>query len=83
MLPAYHGTDRTSVLDRFDVSLAFDIETAQQILETLNASLSQRNDAEDGPRVQALVIDSLTPLLGPHLSATSSQGLRDLNDNVN
>ncbi|KDR78987.1 hypothetical protein GALMADRAFT_244701 [Galerina marginata CBS 339.88] len=55
-----------TVLERMQVSLAFDIETAQALIEDLN----QRNDIQ----LRLIVIDSVTPLLGPLLSAISAQG---------
>ncbi|KJA26228.1 hypothetical protein HYPSUDRAFT_198987 [Hypholoma sublateritium FD-334 SS-4] len=57
-----------STLERLQVSLAFDIDTIQGILETL----SRPNDPRARPRF--LVIDTITPLLGPLLSAVSAQG---------
>jgi len=56
----------TSVLQRFQVSLAFDIGAVQTLLEDLH----QLND----PHLRFLVLDCITPLLGPLLSAVSAQG---------
>ncbi|KIM40527.1 hypothetical protein M413DRAFT_73216 [Hebeloma cylindrosporum] len=55
-----------SVLQRFQVSLAFDIDTMQTLLEDLR----QLTD----PRLRFLVLDCITPLLGPLLSAVTAQG---------
>ncbi|PPQ90797.1 hypothetical protein CVT25_012117 [Psilocybe cyanescens] len=53
-----------AILERMEVSLAFDIDMARTLLE----GISVRTD------VKFLVIDSITPLLGPLLSAVSAQG---------
>ena len=74
MLPAYEGSEIRSALDRFHVSLAFDIETALQILESLSTTFAQTNNLEDTPQIRMIVIDAITLLLGPSLSAASSQG---------
>lgn len=74
MLPAYDGFETRSALDRFHVSLAFDVETALRILESLSATFAQATDMEGTHQIRMVVIDAITPLLGPSLSATSSQG---------
>ncbi|CCM03090.1 uncharacterized protein FIBRA_05210 [Fibroporia radiculosa] len=62
-----------TVLDRLQIALAFDVETTQEVLEQLRFSLS--SDPPVPPIVRCVVIDSITPLLGPLLSAISSQGI--------
>ncbi|KAF9522315.1 P-loop containing nucleoside triphosphate hydrolase protein [Crepidotus variabilis] len=52
-----------SVLERLKISVAFDIETAQGLLEEIYQCY---------PKL--LVIDTITPLFAPLLSATSAQG---------
>ncbi|TDL25573.1 P-loop containing nucleoside triphosphate hydrolase protein [Rickenella mellea] len=59
-----------AVLDRLQVSLAFDVEAAHDILESLRLTLN----SEERPHARVLVIDAITPLLGPHLNAVSAQG---------
>ncbi|KAG1734176.1 P-loop containing nucleoside triphosphate hydrolase protein [Suillus lakei] len=60
------------VLERLHVSLGFNIEAVHDILEALRVSLS--GSGTIGPTVQWVVLDSITPLLLPPLSAVSSQG---------
>lgn len=63
----------STALERLQVSLAFDIEAVHEVLEELRQSLTVvQGEGEHGTR--CIVIDSITPLLGPMLSATSSQG---------
>ncbi|OJA11134.1 hypothetical protein AZE42_02359 [Rhizopogon vesiculosus] len=61
-----------NVLERLQVSLCFNIEAVRDILESLRISLSSLRNV--GPTVRCIVIDSVTPLLLPSLSAVSSQG---------
>ena len=62
-----------TALERLQVSLAFDIEAVHEVLEELRHSLTiAQRDGGQGTR--CVVIDSITSLLGPMLSATSSQG---------
>ncbi|KAI0366187.1 P-loop containing nucleoside triphosphate hydrolase protein [Pilatotrama ljubarskyi] len=64
-----------TVLERLQVSLAFDIEAVHEVLETLRRTVSANTGYSESPiRIRLVVIDSITPLLGPMLSATSSQG---------
>ncbi|KAG1882165.1 P-loop containing nucleoside triphosphate hydrolase protein [Suillus subluteus] len=60
------------VLERLQVSLGFNIEIVHDVLEALRISLLSSRTIE--PTVQWIVIDSITPLLLPSLSAVSSQG---------
>jgi RAD51-like protein 3 len=60
------------VLERLQVSLSFDIEAVHDVLEALHISLLSSRTV--GPIVRWIVIDSITPLLLPSLSAVSSQG---------
>ncbi|KAG1821889.1 P-loop containing nucleoside triphosphate hydrolase protein [Suillus subaureus] len=60
------------VLERLQVSLGFNIEAVHDVLEALRISLLSSRTVE--PTVQWIVIDSITPLLLPSLSAVSSQG---------
>ncbi|KAI0760960.1 P-loop containing nucleoside triphosphate hydrolase protein [Trametes elegans] len=65
------------VLERLQISLAFDIEAVHEVLESLRRSLTAVPDTTgygESPATRCIVIDSITPLLGPMLSATSSQG---------
>lgn len=63
-----------TILERLQVSLAFDIEAVHEVLETLRQTLSSRSSYSELPTTRCIVIDSITPLLGSMLSATSSQG---------
>ncbi|KAF9472126.1 hypothetical protein BDN70DRAFT_938412 [Pholiota conissans] len=56
----------TSIIERLQVTLAFDTDTVQELIE----DFSQRDDAH----LEFVVIDAITPLLGPLLSAASAQG---------
>lgn len=60
------------VLERLQVSFGSNIEVVHDVLEALRISLSSSGTV--GPTVQWIVIDSITPLLLPSLSAVSSQG---------
>ncbi|KAG2157975.1 P-loop containing nucleoside triphosphate hydrolase protein [Suillus bovinus] len=60
------------VLERLQVSVGFNIEGVNDVLEALRISLSNSKSVE--PTVQWIVLDSITPLLLPSLSAVSSQG---------
>ncbi|THV07965.1 hypothetical protein K435DRAFT_959425 [Dendrothele bispora CBS 962.96] len=62
---------KEDALTRLHVSVAFDIQTTYEILDSLG--LSTNSSATFVP-IQCLVIDALTPLLSPHLSAVSAQG---------
>lgn len=64
-----------TILERLQVSLAFDIEAVHEVLETLRQTQSARSSYSELPTTRCIVIDSITPLLGPMLSATSSQGV--------
>lgn len=60
------------VLERLQVSLGFNIEAVHDVLEALRILLSSSRTV--GPTAQWIVLDSITPLLLPSLSAVSSQG---------
>lgn len=72
MLEHYTGQAASTVLERLQVALAFDIEAAHEVLDELYASLA--DDLSTGSTMRCVVIDAVTPLLGPLLSAVSSQG---------
>ncbi|PIL35313.1 hypothetical protein GSI_02038 [Ganoderma sinense ZZ0214-1] len=67
------GPHSATALERLQVSLAFDIEAVHAVLEELRQSLTiAQGDGVQGTR--CIIIDSIASLLGPMLSATSSQG---------
>ncbi|KAL6302515.1 P-loop containing nucleoside triphosphate hydrolase protein [Sparassis latifolia] len=68
------GNAVSTVLDRLQVALTFDIEAAEDVLETLRSSLVRSSDRDASPVMRCVVIDSISSLLSPLLSATSSQG---------
>ncbi|KAF8525856.1 hypothetical protein BU17DRAFT_83362 [Hysterangium stoloniferum] len=68
----HNGPGRETALDRLNIIQCFDIATAHQTLEDLQVSLAA--EREITPRTRFLIIDPITPLLGPLLTATSSQG---------
>ncbi|KAI0733495.1 P-loop containing nucleoside triphosphate hydrolase protein [Fomitopsis betulina] len=72
LLESYEGHALNTVLERLQVALAFDVETALDVLEMLRTTLSSHPDAP--PVVRCIVIDNVTAILGPLLSAVSSQG---------
>ncbi|KAH9838306.1 P-loop containing nucleoside triphosphate hydrolase protein [Rhodofomes roseus] len=75
LLESYEGHSPEAVsttLERLQVALAFDIETAHDVLEMLRTTLSTHPDAP--PVTRCVVIDTVTSLLGSLLSAVSSQG---------
>ncbi|EPT01403.1 hypothetical protein FOMPIDRAFT_1120629 [Fomitopsis schrenkii] len=72
LLESYEGHALNTVLERLQIALAFDVETALDVLEMLRTTLSSHPDAP--PVVRCVVIDNITALLGPLLSAVSSQG---------
>ncbi|KAH7884633.1 P-loop containing nucleoside triphosphate hydrolase protein [Phlebopus sp. FC_14] len=65
------GEASETALERLEVSLVLNLEIAQDVLEELRASLS---NLVLSPRPRCVVVDSVTPLLAPSLSAVSSQG---------
>ncbi|KAI1797084.1 P-loop containing nucleoside triphosphate hydrolase protein [Ganoderma leucocontextum] len=67
------GPYSSTALERLQVSLAFDIEAVHQVLEELRQSLTIAQ-GDGGQASRCIVIDSITTLLGPMLSAASSQG---------
>ncbi|CDO71803.1 hypothetical protein BN946_scf184939.g27 [Trametes cinnabarina] len=76
MLDQITGEYSASAPERLQVSLAFDIEAVHEVLESLRQTMSPRDESAytEHPTTRCIVIDSITPLLGPMLSATSSQG---------
>ncbi|KAH9912282.1 uncharacterized protein B0H18DRAFT_1217175 [Fomitopsis serialis] len=72
LLESYEGCAVSTTLERLQVALAFDIETAQDVLEMIRTTLSTHPDAP--PVVRCVVVDTVTALLSPLLSAVSSQG---------
>ncbi|KAF8150690.1 P-loop containing nucleoside triphosphate hydrolase protein [Crassisporium funariophilum] len=56
----------SSTLERLQISLSFDVSMAQEVIGHLIQNTN--------PRLRLLVIDSVTPILGPLLSAVSTQG---------
>ncbi|KAM5539255.1 hypothetical protein V8D89_007128 [Ganoderma adspersum] len=73
LLEQLGGPYSATALERLQVSLAFDIEAVHEVLEELRQSLTVvQRDGGQGTR--CIVIDSITSLLGPMLTATSSQG---------
>ncbi|KAI0067344.1 P-loop containing nucleoside triphosphate hydrolase protein [Artomyces pyxidatus] len=72
VLPRQPGPAASTVLDRLHISQAFDLDAAYAIVDDLRATLSTSSEAPLQPRI--MVIDMITSLLGPHLSAVSSQG---------
>ncbi|KAJ4475796.1 P-loop containing nucleoside triphosphate hydrolase protein [Lentinula aciculospora] len=63
--------DMEAMLQRLHISTAVDIESVQKIFRALDLQLALQASI---PRMKCVVIDSVTPLLGPFLSAVSSQG---------
>lgn len=57
-------------LERLQVSLAFELEAVQGVLESAQYSLN----LEPKANIRCIVIDSITPLFRPLLSVVSSQG---------
>ncbi|KAI0671322.1 P-loop containing nucleoside triphosphate hydrolase protein [Trametes maxima] len=74
MLEQMGGTHSPNILERLQVSMAFDIEAVHEVLETLRQSMGTGSSYSGSPVTRLIVIDSITPLVGPMLSATSSQG---------
>lgn len=76
----------STVLERLQVSLVLNVETARALLEDLESSLTvcmpnrplmqmiQGSQANASPGVRLVIIDSVTYLLAPSLSAVSSHG---------
>ncbi|KAF8121781.1 P-loop containing nucleoside triphosphate hydrolase protein [Boletus edulis] len=66
------GENSSAVLERLQVSLVLNIDTARALLEDVESSLT--TNALRDPRVRLVIIDSITSLLAPSLSAVSSYG---------
>ncbi|KAG6910006.1 hypothetical protein DXG01_014007 [Tephrocybe rancida] len=67
IIKTYDFEGASTALDRLQVSLAFDIEAAYNVLDELQ-------HASSDTRLSCVVFDAITPLLGPLLSAVSAQG---------
>ncbi|KAF4598443.1 hypothetical protein EYR38_006845 [Pleurotus pulmonarius] len=61
LLTRHSGQGVATALERLHLSLAFDLDSAYQVLPSVH-------------HPSCIVIDSITPLLGPTLSAVSAQG---------
>ncbi|KAF4599699.1 hypothetical protein EYR40_006798 [Pleurotus pulmonarius] len=61
LLTRHSGQGVATALERLHLSLAFDLDSAYQVLHSVH-------------HPSCIVIDSITPLLGPTLSAVSAQG---------
>ncbi|KAF8072080.1 P-loop containing nucleoside triphosphate hydrolase protein [Lyophyllum atratum] len=72
VLGSFHTEAASSALERLQISLAFDIDAAYNVLEELQSSLTLSASPET--RLSCIVIDAITPLLSPLLSAVSAQG---------
>ncbi|KAK7690750.1 hypothetical protein QCA50_005849 [Cerrena zonata] len=68
MLSGENANNISTILERLQVSLAFDLDALQEILEALQDSLNIE------PNLRCIVIDNVTSLIRPILSITSSQG---------
>ncbi|KAK7049362.1 hypothetical protein VNI00_005963 [Paramarasmius palmivorus] len=73
ILASFNLAEKTiaNALERLQIALAVDLETVQQVLQVVIHRLST---SLTPPRTRCLVIDTITPLLGPYLSSTSTQG---------
>ncbi|KAI0787380.1 P-loop containing nucleoside triphosphate hydrolase protein [Fomes fomentarius] len=85
LLAQLKGPCSSTALERLQVSLTFDIEAAHEVLESIRQSFSNTGEQMGGQTyaqgleptqavTRCIVIDTITFLLGPMLSATSSQG---------
>jgi len=73
-LAAHHsGPASATMLDRVHVSLAFEVETAYEVLGNLHATLSSNSELACG-RPHIVVVDTVTALISPLLTAVSSEG---------
>ncbi|KAM6504440.1 P-loop containing nucleoside triphosphate hydrolase protein [Amanita muscaria] len=59
--------DDNTVLERLQVSQAFEVDDVYNVLE-------EEDETSSTSHIHFIVIDAITPLLGPNLSAASSQG---------
>ncbi|KAF8240706.1 P-loop containing nucleoside triphosphate hydrolase protein [Tricholoma matsutake] len=71
ILISYDTQAASTALERLQVSLAFDVDSVHRVLDALRSSL---NSDATGLKVDCIVVDAITPLLGPLLSAVSAQG---------
>jgi len=71
LLDSYATQAASTALERLQVSLAFDVHAVQEVLDELGYSL---NSDASAPKVDCIVVDAITPLLGPLLSGISAQG---------
>ncbi|KIJ51550.1 hypothetical protein M422DRAFT_203822 [Sphaerobolus stellatus SS14] len=72
ILELHSGPGSATAFDRLSIVTCFNIAEAHEALNDLRVSLSSKEEGE--PHLRFLVFDTLTPLLAPLLSATSSQG---------
>ncbi|KAF9466479.1 P-loop containing nucleoside triphosphate hydrolase protein [Collybia nuda] len=61
----------TTALERLQVSLVFDIDAAHELLDNLSSSFDVGKSRH---QIRCIVVDTITPLLGPLLTAVSAQG---------
>jgi len=66
VLRSYTGQASATVLERLQVALAFNIDSVYDIFDSINHNPQ--------PTIKFIVIDAITILLGPNLSAVSSEG---------
>ncbi|KAJ7095090.1 P-loop containing nucleoside triphosphate hydrolase protein [Mycena belliarum] len=64
------GDGARAVLDRLQISVAFEVDVVHEVLEELRLSLT----LTPGIRIRGIVVDTVTALLGPNLSPVSAQG---------
>ncbi|EIN09827.1 P-loop containing nucleoside triphosphate hydrolase protein [Punctularia strigosozonata HHB-11173 SS5] len=72
IIAGFDSEAKATAAQRLQVTLAFDVEAAHDVLDTLQQLIS--SERMPGEHIRIVVIDSITPLLGPGLSAVSSQG---------
>ncbi|KAJ1307596.1 hypothetical protein OPQ81_001691 [Rhizoctonia solani] len=63
-------TTTTSVLSRLQVILSFEIDEFQNLIDNIEASLSETSEAS----LRYITIDPITPLLAGQITGSSSQG---------
>ncbi|KAJ7283493.1 P-loop containing nucleoside triphosphate hydrolase protein [Mycena rebaudengoi] len=66
------GPGACTALERLQVSLAFEVDAVHDVLEELRICFTASTPPEF--KIQGVVVDAVTPLLGPNLSPVSSQG---------
>ncbi|KAA1467710.1 hypothetical protein DENSPDRAFT_832817 [Dentipellis sp. KUC8613] len=70
--PAHTGPAAGTALERLHISLAFDLDTVYNVLDGLRSALQAATGNQPRPRI--VVIDAITPLLGPQLTGVTAQG---------